>query len=258
MSRSRFVGLPRSWMIAPLLLLFLVGTPVAADERPMRPSEGQDDARLREGQLRHEELRGAGRRDEEIEERFQAHLEAARRFVDVQAYDTALTEIEAANRLIPFHEEAMLLLELIGDMRDGAREAEMALSPAEERRRAQEVRATLEREAAERQERAAEEVIERRGLPGDVQTALGALLARQDELREGIEQARRDRERCIGAAARVHAHGAGRQCGEEERRLEEVRGRQSALESDLAILTEAVRERHGQEALDRILDGDED
>ena len=224
----------------------------SSNDARMRPSSG-DDARLQEGQLRHGDLLGAGGREEDAEERVAAHLAAARRYIEVQAYNSALEEVEAADRLIPFHEDVMALLELVHSLQDGAREAEMELSRIEEERRTRETREALEREAAEREKRAAEEVIARHGLPSDLEQALRGLLRRQNQIEERRAQARRERERCIGAAAMAHAHGAGGRCSEEKNRLSEIRRQERALDADLQVLTAAVRERLGQEALDRVL-----
>lgn len=236
--------------------LLVVATAASAedDQRRMSTQQGDDDSRLSEGQLGLDDLLGAGDREEDTEERVQTHLEAARNYLDVEAYDSAMEELEAADRLVPFHEDVVSLMELAGEMRDTARQHGMALSEIEEERRAREARRAMERQEAERKARAVDEVIDRRGLPGALNNALVALLDRRSRLDERRAEARLSRERCIGAAARANAHGAGRHCRREESVMTEIRREEREMDADLAVLTAAFRERHGQQALDRLLD----
>jgi hypothetical protein len=247
---ARRFGFAAASMVAATLVL----TSAHADERRMKATDGGDDARLTEGQLGHADLIGAGGRGEDVESQIQIHLEAARRYMDVEAYDAAMKELEAADRLVPFHEEVMALLETVGNLRDSAREAGMELGRIEEERRARAAREALEREEAQRRARAADEVIARHRLPRNLEHAIVALLDRQRALEGRRADARLARERCIGAAARTHAHGAGRHCRDEEQALSQLRREERALDADLAVLTAAYRERHDQRALDRLLD----
>ena len=252
--RVRFGGSTLAIPAALFLTIGLFVPPVLADDRPMRRAESDDDSRLTEGQLGHSDLLGAGDRAEDTEARVQAHLEAARRYLDVDAYDAAMAEIDAADRLVPFHEDVMALLELAAELRDSARRYGMALSQMEEERRASEARAVMEREEAERRARAADEIIAKYNLPRGLDRALVELLSRQRRLEERRAEARLARERCIGAAARVHAHGAGRQCRTEEDALALIGRLERELDADLAVLTSAYRERHGQQALDQLME----
>lgn len=200
-----------------------------------------------------DDLGAAAEVDPALEAKVQAHLARARKAMDRGAYAEAREALDAADRLVPMHEDVLDALDQLGALEDEARRSKDLVKRLETERAeaaAREAEASADRRKVDDE---VAEVTRRRGLPRRLDRAIVALVARQETARRHRSEAERARDKCIAAAALAHAAAGARRCKAAEEKVDATRDEVRALDADLAVLTTTYRDRKGEAALKRLL-----
>lgn len=200
-----------------------------------------------------DDLGGVDDIDPAVKKTIDRHLWKARRFIDKARYAKARAELEAADELVEMYDPVLELMDTLGELEDEMTQSAKVLQEIEKEQIELEKKKKLEDAKEARVQGVVASVKETYGLPKRLRRAVLAMKKKRPEFEVRVDDAEKERDRCIAAAALAHAATGARRCKEVGEKESGARRRLKEYDADFAVLTEAFSARKGKKALRRLL-----